>query len=122
MNTCTLCLKDFPTKSKLERHLNNKKKCIVSNNTINNNKFKCEICNISFKFKSEYERHIQSKRHIIIEKKYIIDNSIYIDNSNNNITNIENQNINNLYFVKFSVYKLFFYDRTYLAFQDILGP
>jgi uncharacterized Zn-finger protein len=105
MNTCTLCLKDFPTKSKLERHLNN-----TINNTINNNKFKCEICNISFKFKSEYERHIQSKRHNIIEKKYIIDNSIHIDNSNN------------LYFVKFSVYKLFFYDRTYLAFQDILGP
>jgi hypothetical protein len=90
MNNCQLCLKAFPTKSKLDRHLNNKKKCVNDGTNIDN-KFKCDICDISFKFKSEYNRHKQSKKHNIIEKQYIIDNSIHIDNS---ITNNNNININ----------------------------
>ena len=83
MNKCNLCLKEFPNKSKLERHLRNKTPC----NKIKESN-KCELCNIDFIYPAKLKKHKHSKKHVNIEKQYIIDNSININNSVINITNL----------------------------------
>jgi hypothetical protein len=90
MLECEKCHKIFKYKIYLERHKNNKTPCNKKKESYN-----CELCKLNFNHKSRLDSHKQSKKHSIIEKQYIIDNSVNIDNSNNNITNIENQyNIN----------------------------
>jgi hypothetical protein len=90
MLKCQLCDKTFEYPYLLERHKNNKTPCNKKKESYN-----CELCKLNFNHKSRLDSHKQSKKHSIIEKQYIIDNSVNIDNSNNNITNIENQyNIN----------------------------
>jgi hypothetical protein len=90
MLKCQLCDKTFEYPYLLERHKNNKTPCNKKKESYN-----CELCKLNFNHKSRLDSHKQSKKHSIIERQYIIDNSIHIDNSNNNITNIENQyNIN----------------------------
>ncbi len=88
IHKCSNCNKEFPSKSKLERHKERKKPCDSQKEC-----YDCKLCKSNFNHKSLLERHEKTAKHITN-----INNSTNI-NHINNINNIHNgdNNTNNTY-------------------------
>jgi len=93
VHTCTLCNKNFPSKSQLDRHKNKKTPCNAKKESTD-----CVLCDAKFPCMAKLEKHKQSNKHKNNYNIYIQVNNI--DNSTNIQVNVinafENTNISKI--------------------------
>lgn len=96
--TCRRCKISFNDKSKYDRHITKKKKCLIKKSGSKKNKknYYCRICNTNYSRKNTLIRHMETNMHINNTKSIKNKGTIKKGSNNNQIIAEINGNVNTI--------------------------